>query len=195
MQVHCRCGQGFTIADATFPHRIGCHACGRHFLVLDSGEAFELDAKMKHIDLSAFQARLMHTLQKTPTTEICTEETRDHLDDVARTKQRCELAAIDLLWTIEREGFNLLPFSGWQIMPSRSLALGIGLATAIVWLFLWGLFAGIGVVTNDFGLLCNSAFAVPTVIGPTYIFKQAREFEAAERAWIDRRFALVKKWY
>jgi hypothetical protein len=33
MQVHCRCGQPFTVPDARFPHHVGCHVCGHKFIV------------------------------------------------------------------------------------------------------------------------------------------------------------------
>ena len=44
MQVHCRCGQAFTILEARFPHHLSCHVCGGKFVVLEGGTTEEINA-------------------------------------------------------------------------------------------------------------------------------------------------------
>ena len=48
MQIHCRCGQVFTILDAHFPHHISCHVCGGKFVALEGGATEEITTDPVH---------------------------------------------------------------------------------------------------------------------------------------------------
>jgi hypothetical protein len=48
MQVHCRCGQAFTILEARFPHHLSCHVCGGKFVVLEGGTTEEITTEPVH---------------------------------------------------------------------------------------------------------------------------------------------------
>ena len=53
--------------------------------------------------------------------------------------------------------------------------------------------AGLAMMGTNHACECAAIIGLPIGFGPIYILKQAREFDAAERAWLQRRYAVVKK--
>src|SRR5262245_50981149 len=137
MDIYCRCGQPFTIGDASFPHRVGCHACGRHFLVLDTGEFIDVDPEAQPVDLTAVQVAHAIAAGRMPSAEICTEEIKDTFAPPswqdAHTRLRTDLRLIDMLWDIERTGHSLIPAFGIILIPRKSMSAVLGLAFLVCW--------------------------------------------------------------
>lgn len=204
MHVACRCGQQFTIHAEVFPHRVSCHACGRHFNVLDDGVAVDADNFAAPIHApaapttTAIQVALL--LADSPqSTAITADEVSSPVGASAiseDSKRNAEIEAIDLLWKLEREGFNLLPFSGIEIMPSISLASSIPVIFGTACAVLWVLLAAAGFPFEFLQSVCVGMLTAPIwAILPMHIYKQAREFHVAEAAWQNKRLAIIKQSY
>ena len=145
MQIACRCGQSFTIGGAAFPHRVGCHMCGKHFLVLNSGETIDIDPTATPVDLTAIQVAHAVAVGRPRVGEICTEETKLYLRNEAqagaRAKLEADLRILDLQWNIERDAYSLIPFFRIALMPSKRMS-------AIFGMLLLGMLAMQGVLAK-----------------------------------------------
>jgi hypothetical protein len=194
MQIACRCGQSFTIGGTAFPHRVGCHMCGKHFLVLNSGETIDIDPTATPVDLTAIQVANALALGRPPVSEICTEETKLYLQNEsqagARAKLEADLRILDLQWNIERGAYSLIPFFKFAVMPSRRLSAILGM----VFLGCLALQIAFGIELHDRGWLCPGAFGVSAgVFLPIYVYRRAHEFEKAESEWRRKRAMAIAK--
>src|SRR5438128_1204682 len=115
MNVTCRCGQAFSISAKRFPHTVSCHACGRHFNVMDDGTIIESE---KPADSAAIQAEL---LSQAHFNEHSTNITENPPDDHIRTAL-AHLRLIDQDWQTERAEMCRIPLLGITIVQSKMLS-------------------------------------------------------------------------
>ncbi len=174
MNVTCRCGQGFNIQADRYPHRVGCHVCGRRFNVWSDGSTIatdEIDAAPPPLDTMAIQA------EPPPYNSSSTGIAEGLPDDL-----QAELHVLDLQWASERDRYSLIPV--FTILPSRMLSVAVGLIYLVCSGFLlemalwtrsseWSWASGIAVIFSVF------VFA--------YFYKKAHGLRKAETGWLAKR--------
>jgi hypothetical protein len=141
MQVHCRCGQPFTIHRVQFPHQVSCHICGHHFNVLDTGETFVVDPPPvpKSVASVSIQDVIYVDRASPDRNAVCDEKTRNTLVSLptatSERKLALELRLIDLQWEAEQHHLCVANIFGRVIEPS------IGI---LILIFVTGAMFGIG---------------------------------------------------
>ncbi len=197
MQVHCRCGQEFTIEAERFPHKVRCHACGHRFNVLADGTTLDGDRPDRTGDVAA---PLVAAIQAKPILAVLPSNAASahlaagfpdgRLDAEAKAKLKADLRLIDLLWETERDLHALIPWLGISIMPTKTLAVAVGLAFFSGWGVLFAAF----LLDHDPGWLCPGTIgAAISVFFPVHIYGKAHGFEKAEAKWQAKRAVAIGK--
>jgi hypothetical protein len=125
VNVTCRCGQGFNTQADRYPHRIGCHVCGRHFNVWSDGSIIDLGentSRATAFESAAIQAEPVLSLSTAPSSTSFALGLPDDANPAAATKLQADLRLIDLQWQSDRKLHTLIPVIGIMIMPSKMLS-------------------------------------------------------------------------
>lgn len=194
MQIACRCGQPFTIPDESFPHRVGCHTCGRHFLALSDGDIIDIDSKATPIDLTAIQVAHAIAAGRAPNSEFLADETKNRIDQASRanaqTRLRADLHVLDFMWNTEREAYSLVPVIGIAILPTTLLTM----IFAVLFGGFWSAFIGLAYLLGwrDWMYSAAPAVAISTYI-PVHIYMKTHEYEKAKSEWQRKRALAIAK--
>ena len=174
MNVKCRCGQGFNIQADRYPHRIGCHVCGRHFNVWSDGSTSaedEIDVAPPALDTAAIQA-------EPPPINSSSTSVAEGFPDGAQA----ELHVLDLQWASERDRYSLIPV--FTILTSRMLSVAVGLVIFVCSGFLLEMALWTRSSEWSWAIAIAAAFSV---FVSAYVYKKAHGLRKAETGWLAKR--------